>query len=252
MKVQIGNLAAKRFENTRTKTERESKMGKLEEKKTNSKQFDCRAVPVSSKVSTNPSSIHPFINPSTKLPTRDCPFRSHTSQQSKAKSPTNNSSIPTPSPPIAPTRSVFWLWTTPFLIQQEPTSPPAMSLRPTTRTDVRKKSYKTGVDADEARRRREDNLVEIRKNKREDNLLKKRREGLLLHSQQLLDAAQNAAAVEKRVWFYLPLFFCLLCDLNWLELFLSFFLCGVSLIWFILIWVYAEMGDCTGNLDSDS
>ncbi|KAG6586208.1 importin subunit alpha-4-like [Cucurbita moschata] len=74
-----------------------------------------------------------------------------------------------------------------------------MSLRPTTRTDVRKKSYKTGVDADEARRRREDNLVEIRKNKREDNLLKKRREGLLLHSQQLLDAAQNAAVVEKRL-----------------------------------------------------
>ncbi|KAL0552400.1 hypothetical protein IC582_011509 [Cucumis melo] len=74
-----------------------------------------------------------------------------------------------------------------------------MSLRPTTRTDVRKKSYKTGVDADEARRRREDNLVEIRKNKREDNLLKKRREGLLLHSQQLLDAAQNAVAAEKRL-----------------------------------------------------
>lgn len=77
-----------------------------------------------------------------------------------------------------------------------------MSLRPGTRTEARKKSYKTGVDADEARRRREDNLVEIRKNKREDNLLKKRREGLLLQSQQpLLDAAENAAAIEKRVPF---------------------------------------------------
>ncbi|MBA0634000.1 hypothetical protein Godav_029747 [Gossypium davidsonii] len=75
-----------------------------------------------------------------------------------------------------------------------------MSLRPGSRTEVRKKSYKTGVDADEARRRREDNLVEIRKNKREDNLLKKRREGLLLQSQQpLLDAVQNAAAIEKRL-----------------------------------------------------
>lgn len=83
-----------------------------------------------------------------------------------------------------------------------------MSLRPTTRTDVRKKSYKTGVDADEARRRREDNLVEIRKNKREDNLLKKRREGLFLQSQQSLDPAQNAAVVEKRVWFYLVVLFC--------------------------------------------
>lgn len=73
-------------------------------------------------------------------------------------------------------------------------------LRPSTRTEVRKKGYKTGVDAEEARRRREDNLVEIRKNKREDNLLKKRREGLLLQSQPLLDASQNAAsAIEKKV-----------------------------------------------------
>ncbi|KAJ8752420.1 hypothetical protein K2173_004056 [Erythroxylum novogranatense] len=74
-----------------------------------------------------------------------------------------------------------------------------MSLRPSSRTEVRKKTYKIGVDADEARRRREDNLVEIRKNKREDNLLKKRREGLFLQSQQLLDAAQHAAAIEKRL-----------------------------------------------------
>lgn len=75
-----------------------------------------------------------------------------------------------------------------------------MSLRPNSRTEVRKKSYKTGVDADEARRRREDNLVEIRKNKREDNLLKKRREGSNLHqSQQLSDGSQNPIAIEKRV-----------------------------------------------------
>lgn len=78
-----------------------------------------------------------------------------------------------------------------------------MSLRPSTRTEVRKKAYKIGVDADEARRRREDNLVEIRKNKREDNLLKKRREGLLFHSQQQLpDAAQTPDAIEKRVYIY--------------------------------------------------
>jgi hypothetical protein len=78
-----------------------------------------------------------------------------------------------------------------------------MSLRPSTRAELRKKIYKTGVDADEARRRREDNLVEIRKNKREDSLLKKRREGMMLQ-QQLplgagLDGPQTAAAVEKRV-----------------------------------------------------
>ncbi|XP_047340736.1 importin subunit alpha-4-like [Impatiens glandulifera] len=74
-----------------------------------------------------------------------------------------------------------------------------MSLRPNSRTEVRKKSYKVGVDADEARRRREDNLVEIRKNKREDSLLKKRRDGFLLQSQQQSDAAQTPAAIEKRL-----------------------------------------------------
>ncbi|XP_019169405.1 PREDICTED: importin subunit alpha-4-like isoform X2 [Ipomoea nil] len=72
-----------------------------------------------------------------------------------------------------------------------------MSLRPGTRTEVRKKSYKIGVDADEARRRREDNLVEIRKSKREDNLLKKRRE--VLQSQHVLDASQSPAAPDKRL-----------------------------------------------------
>nr|AHJ25927.1 importin subunit alpha-1 [Senecio scandens] len=53
-----------------------------------------------------------------------------------------------------------------------------MSLRPSARTDVRRSRYKVAVDAEEGRRRREDNMVEIRKTRREENLLKKRREGL--------------------------------------------------------------------------
>ncbi|XP_075484846.1 uncharacterized protein LOC142524677 [Primulina tabacum] len=77
-----------------------------------------------------------------------------------------------------------------------------MSLRPGSRADVRKKNYKIGVDVEEVRRRREDNLVEIRKSKREDNLLKKRREGLPNGSlpQQLfpLDPSQSPAAIEKK------------------------------------------------------
>ncbi|XP_058077577.1 importin subunit alpha-4 isoform X2 [Magnolia sinica] len=74
-----------------------------------------------------------------------------------------------------------------------------MSLRPTSRTEVRKKSYKTGVDGDEARRRREDNLVEIRKSKREDNLLKKRREALLQSQQSLEPSSQAPSGVEKKL-----------------------------------------------------
>ncbi|RZC56136.1 hypothetical protein C5167_014998 [Papaver somniferum] len=62
-----------------------------------------------------------------------------------------------------------------------------MSLRPPTtavgsgagrREMMRKKSYKSAVDVEGGRRRREDNMVEIRKSKREDNLNKKRREQL--------------------------------------------------------------------------
>ncbi|CAM8911578.1 unnamed protein product [Rhodiola kirilowii] len=74
-----------------------------------------------------------------------------------------------------------------------------MSLRPTSRTDVRKKSYKIGVDADEARRRREDNLVEIRKIKREDNLQKKRREGLSQSQQVFPSAAAIQSDVGKKL-----------------------------------------------------
>ncbi|CAN8248073.1 unnamed protein product [Cochlearia groenlandica] len=53
-----------------------------------------------------------------------------------------------------------------------------MSLRPSAKTEVRRNRYKAAVDAEEGRRRREDHMVEIRKNKREENLQKKRREGI--------------------------------------------------------------------------
>ncbi len=38
----------------------------------------------------------------------------------------------------------------------------------------RKKEVKKGIDAEEARRKREENIIELRKNKRDENLLKKR------------------------------------------------------------------------------
>ncbi|OWM88080.1 importin subunit alpha-2 [Punica granatum] len=73
-----------------------------------------------------------------------------------------------------------------------------MSLRPNARTEVRRNRYKVAVDADEGRRRREDNLVEIRKSKREESLLKKRREGL--QAQQFPSpAAVHAANMEKKL-----------------------------------------------------
>ncbi len=71
-----------------------------------------------------------------------------------------------------------------------------MSLRPNARAEVRKKGYKLAVDAEEARRKREDNLVEIRKNKRDESLLKKRREGL---QSQHFSSSVQVADIEKKV-----------------------------------------------------
>lgn len=72
-----------------------------------------------------------------------------------------------------------------------------MSLRPNDRTEVRRNRYKVAVDADEGRRRREDNMVEIRKNKREESLQKKRREGL--QSQQQFPTPYQGSTVDKKV-----------------------------------------------------
>ncbi|MBA0681619.1 hypothetical protein Goari_023408 [Gossypium aridum] len=71
-----------------------------------------------------------------------------------------------------------------------------MSLRPSTRTEVRRNRYKVAVDAEEGRRRREDNMVEIRKSKREESLQKKRREGL---QAQQLSASLQSSNVEKKL-----------------------------------------------------
>eukprot|EP00253_Pinus_taeda_P004943 PITA_04943 len=53
-----------------------------------------------------------------------------------------------------------------------------MSERPNSKADSRKQRYKVGVDIGEARHKRQENIVDIRKSKRAENLLKKRREGV--------------------------------------------------------------------------
>lgn len=72
-----------------------------------------------------------------------------------------------------------------------------MSLRPSERAEVRRNKYKVAVDAEEGRRRREDNMVEIRKNRREESLLKKRREGM--QAVQPVPQPIHTAAIEKKV-----------------------------------------------------
>uniref|UniRef100_A0A1J3HH52 Importin subunit alpha n=1 Tax=Noccaea caerulescens TaxID=107243 RepID=A0A1J3HH52_NOCCA len=75
-----------------------------------------------------------------------------------------------------------------------------MSLRPNARTEVRRNRYKVAVDAEEGRRRREDNMVEIRKSKREESLMKKRREGMqALQDFPPSSTASHVAAVNKKL-----------------------------------------------------
>ncbi|CAL9213457.1 unnamed protein product [Arabidopsis halleri] len=75
-----------------------------------------------------------------------------------------------------------------------------MSYKPSAKTEVRWNRYKVSVDADEGRRRREDNMVEIRKNKREENLQKKRREGFTPSmASQLGQDFSSSLPTEKRL-----------------------------------------------------
>uniref|UniRef100_A0A0D3B8V2 Importin subunit alpha n=1 Tax=Brassica oleracea var. oleracea TaxID=109376 RepID=A0A0D3B8V2_BRAOL len=72
-----------------------------------------------------------------------------------------------------------------------------MSLRPGAKTEARRNRYKVAVDAEEGRRRREDHMVEIRKNKREENLQKKRREGISAAAQTEQDLTSEKRLIEN-------------------------------------------------------
>lgn len=49
-----------------------------------------------------------------------------------------------------------------------------MSARPDTAGRRKGKGFKKGIDQEEARRKREDNIIQLRQNKRDENLLKRR------------------------------------------------------------------------------
>lgn len=70
-------------------------------------------------------------------------------------------------------------------------------LKPASKAEVRRGRYKVAVDAEEGRRRREDNMVEIRKSRREESLQKKRREGFQNNQQFALP--QDNSSVDRKV-----------------------------------------------------
>lgn len=63
----------------------------------------------------------------------------------------------------------------------------------------RKKEYKKGVDADDARRKREDNIIELRKNKRDENLQKKRMVNAGPSYAMEESSARTALALQNKV-----------------------------------------------------
>ncbi len=73
------------------------------------------------------------------------------------------------------------------------------------KADARRNRYKVAFDTEDGRRRREDDVVEIRKNKREESLQKKRREGL--QTQQQLPVTFDSKVLHSL--FYLFLFYTL-------------------------------------------
>ncbi|KAK7337679.1 hypothetical protein VNO77_18264 [Canavalia gladiata] len=68
------------------------------------------------------------------------------------------------------------------------------------RADSRKKSYKNAIDAEDGRRRREEELIKIRKDKRQHNLLKKRRESAPLPDGPPPSSKMHLDAMVKGVW----------------------------------------------------
>jgi len=72
-----------------------------------------------------------------------------------------------------------------------------MSLRPGSRSEARKKGFKGTLSADEARRKREDQMIQIRKDKREEGLMKKRREGMQVEAFQ--EAPKLAPNVQQKL-----------------------------------------------------
>lgn len=61
----------------------------------------------------------------------------------------------------------------------------------------RKKDVKKGIDLEEARRKREENIIELRKNKRDENLLKKRQ--TFATPQYALEDSNKQAGGAQRV-----------------------------------------------------
>ncbi|CAN6331474.1 unnamed protein product [Urochloa humidicola] len=74
-----------------------------------------------------------------------------------------------------------------------------MSLRPSEREQMRKGNYKQSVDAEESRRRREGQMVDIRKAKREESLQKRRHVGFAASAAGAVPPTGHSSALQQKL-----------------------------------------------------
>ena len=74
-----------------------------------------------------------------------------------------------------------------------------MSARAGTNTERRKKGFKKTIDPDDARRKREDNIIELRKAKRDESLQKKRAINMGPSAGGIEDSNRSNTAVQQKV-----------------------------------------------------
>ena len=75
-----------------------------------------------------------------------------------------------------------------------------MSSRGGSNADRRRKGFKKTIDADDARRKREDNIIELRKAKRDESLQKKRATFMgATAGGAIEDSNRNNAMVQQKV-----------------------------------------------------
>ena len=66
-------------------------------------------------------------------------------------------------------------------------------------SDRRRKGFKKGIDTEDARRKRETNIVELRKNKRDENLQKKRAVFGAPGAAIMEDSTRGTASFQRKV-----------------------------------------------------
>ena len=66
-------------------------------------------------------------------------------------------------------------------------------------SDRRRKGFKKGIDTEDARRKRETNIVELRKNKRDENLQKKRAIYGAPGAASMEDSNRGTASFQRKV-----------------------------------------------------